>query len=488
MYNSIEYFKTNSIKNFEKLNDNFMANPTHMMEYVTGITEEVHKLGIQLIQEQLEMMDKTICKNGSRKYRWVVDSRTSKQLTTSLGTVVFEKTLFKNKETGEREYLIDRLLEFEPKQRLTEDAVVKMLSEAVDTSYQKAGEETSIESQVSKQTVKNKIHQLKFPEYKKPLEKKVVDYLYIDADEDHVSLQYKDVKGDLRKNARGRKNNCLFTKLVYVYEGIEPEGPKSKRNKLINKRYFCSVSQTQSNSDFWDEIYKYMDDHYDLSQVKQIYLNSDGGGWIKEGVKRLKGVQHVLDEFHLKKYMTKLVGHLKDSQEEARNELYYTLRHKNKKEFQDIIAKLQACTSSESVHRRIDESSIYILNNWTASKLRLQRKAGVVGSSTEGHVSHVLASRMSSRPMGWSVTGGDKMSRLRAYHLNGGNMLELVRYQKQELPKAVGDSYDFLTVRQLYAGEHNRHGDLGKYSNSISHSLSTTSRGVIKFYKLINRL
>lgn len=29
-------------------------------------------------------------------------------------------------------------------------------------------------------------------------------------------------------------------------------------------------------------------------------------------------------------------------------------------------------------------------------------KEGVIGCSAEGHVSHVLSSRMSSRPMGWS--------------------------------------------------------------------------------------
>jgi hypothetical protein len=29
------------------------------------------------------------------------------------------------------------------------------------------------------------------------------------------------------------------------------------------------------------------------------YLNADGGGWIKAGMKRLEGVTYVLDEFHL---------------------------------------------------------------------------------------------------------------------------------------------------------------------------------------------
>lgn len=57
---------------------------------------------------------------------------------------------------------------------------------------------------------------------------------------------------------------------------------------------------------------------------------------------------------------------------------------------------------SESGRKRIAEEKEYILSNWTAAKLRLRHQEGVKGSSTEGHVSHVLSSRISSRSMGWS--------------------------------------------------------------------------------------
>ena len=58
--------------------------------------------------------------------------------------------------------------------------------------------------------------------------------------------------------------------------------------------------------------------------------------------------------------------------------------------------------------------------------------------SAEGHVSHIYSDRMSSRPLGWSRTGADKMARLRIYRQNKRNILELVRYQKKELPLAAG--------------------------------------------------
>ena len=61
-----------------------------------------------------------------------------------------------------------------------------------------------------------------------------------------------------------------------------------------------------------------------------------------------------------------------------------------------------------------------------------------VRCSAAGHVSHVYADRMSSRPLGWCRTGADKMSRLRIYRQNEGNMLELVRFQKKEMKQVAG--------------------------------------------------
>ena len=56
------------------------------------------------------------------------------------------------------------------------------------------------------------------------------------------------------------------------------------------------------------------------------------------------------------------------------------------------------------------------------------------GCSAEGHVSHVLSERLSSRPMGWSQTGADRMSKLRCYERNHGRekIIDLVRYSREQ--------------------------------------------------------
>ena len=163
MYNSIKYFEEECIKRFEKLEDDFIKNPKKLAEYVLGLTEELHNLGLKMIQESLEEMNQMLRKSPKRLQHWVVESHDTKQLITSLGAVTFEKTLFTNKETGESEYLLDRIMGLEKHERITEDALARMLKESVQTSYRRGGEETSLTTDVKKQTVKNKIHALEFP-------------------------------------------------------------------------------------------------------------------------------------------------------------------------------------------------------------------------------------------------------------------------------------------------------------------------------------
>ena len=133
-------------------------------------------------------------------------------------------------------------------------------------------------------------------------EKKQVKYLYIDADEDHVPLQYlssnvKDSNNDSRKQT--------IVKLVYVYEGIERKRLKAK--DLADKSYYFSgIYEDGENEKLWEEVYEYIDSIYDLDSVERIYLNSDGGNWIKTGVRKIHGITRVMDEYHINKYLTQM--------------------------------------------------------------------------------------------------------------------------------------------------------------------------------------
>lgn len=144
MINSIKYFEEKCISKFEQLEDDFMKNPTKLAEYVIGLTDELHKLGLEMIKESLETMDQMLQKSPIRVENWVIKSHSSKHLITSLGDVVFNKILFTKKVTGKSEYLLDRILGLERNKRLTEDAEARLLEEAVQTSYRRGGEEASL--------------------------------------------------------------------------------------------------------------------------------------------------------------------------------------------------------------------------------------------------------------------------------------------------------------------------------------------------------
>lgn len=69
------------------------------------------------------------------------------------------------------------------------------------------------------------------------------------------------------------------------------------------------------------------------------------------------------------------------------------------------------------------------------------------GCSAEGHISHVYADRMSSRPRTWCDDGIDKMSRLRVFVSNGGKIYEELIKRKKINTKLK--EYDKIIERHI---------------------------------------
>lgn len=457
MFNSIQQFETAGIKNLRKAEDEFIRT-RDMANFINAIKEVVLHLGLDVIAETLENYDEAIRKSPKRSEKWSVVRKDPKQLVTSLGTVQYRKTLFINKTTKERSYLLDRELSLEKHQRITEDAAAQLLTEAV-----------SILDDVSKETVMDNIRTIDFTKvHKAPETLREIPYLYIDADEDHVALQFHEHKGDVRTNAQHRKDNCVLAKMVYVYEGIEPEASGSKRHRLINPHYFCGVYDGADNDKLWQEVYDYLDETYDLTKVKKVYLNADGGSWIQGAKKRLHGLTRVMDEFHLNKYLLRMTGGLLDSAGDARRELVHQIKKGTQEGFGHETEHILSVTESASAQERIAESANYILHNWMPARTRLCHDDHLIGCSAEGHVSHVLSDRMSSRPLGWCRDGANQMAHLRAYYFNKGNMLELVKAQK--FPKAAGAEDTFI-IDPHKLGE-TMYSEWGKYVDHANHEVS----------------
>lgn len=156
------------------------------------------------------------------------------------------------------------------------------------------------------------------------------------------------------------------------------------------------------------------------------------------GRKHLHGLVHALDDFHLQKYLIKMTNRKLDSADDVRKELCKLIAEDTKEKFLSYVDMLEWHTKTDFERAKITDGANCILSNWTVAKVRLTNRRSLCVCSAEGHMSHVLSSRMSTLPMGWSRTGADKMAHLRAYYWNSGDMLELVRYQKQVKQKAAG--------------------------------------------------
>lgn len=458
MIKSITYFQEKITEKLEKIFLSYSSDMTKFAELVHGVTDCMMEFGLKLLAEELESYDTFLCEKKHLRPDWYIVRKDKTTLLTSIGTLHYHKTLFQNKKTGAYEYFLDRAMGLEKHARMTEDAEARILEEAVQTSYEKGGKSVSIsEEEVSRETVKNKLHALKFPKKENnPQSRKMVDYLYIEADEDHIALQFREKKGDITTNEYHQKTNGAIAKLIYVHEGIEQENEKSRRHVLKNPYYFCRVCEGKENKALWDEVYEYIENTYDLSKIKKIYLSADGGSWILSGKRQIAGMTYVLDEFHLKKYLQKITRHFWKKEKELEEELIKIICYGTKKKFEEKIEERKKEITNPGGRKRIEEGKAYLLNNWSASRLRLLRKNGVKGSSSESHVSHILSDRMSSRPMGWSKTGMSKMARLRAYYYNKGDMLELVRYQKEESTKAVSTESVIYSSSQMWSEERKR--------------------------------
>lgn len=467
MINSIQHFQQEGIKKLAKIFEEYSHDLSQMAEMVYGVTEEVTKFGCSMIAEEWESYDEILRGRKDLRKGWYIVRKDETTITTSLGDVTYNRTLFRNTKTGSSCYLLDKLLEIEPHTRMSEDAIARMLEEAADSNYRKGGANASISGSImSKETVMNKLHAMEFPKILHEGEKKEAETLYIDADEDHVSLQYLEKKGDIKKP----RNNTVMPRLAYVYEGIDTE--ETGRPKLINVKYFGGVYDGSDGVEtFWKEVFAYIESAYNLDKLKRININGDGAAWIKAGANVLPKAKFVLDKFHMHKYIITATSHLGDSAEDARSEIYRAIHKTGKRACGEVFDRIINITDSETKRKAVETSKGYILSNWSGIQISMKGKDKNIKCSAEGHVSHVFSDRMSSRPLGWSRIGCDKMARLRVYQKNQGNMLELVRFQKQELQMAAGAEEVVYSASEMIGMENRNKQKLGNLADMPVYSI-----------------
>lgn len=480
MYYSIQDFIENGIANLEECEKSLMKNPLNWTDQILGIQQILRKFGAAVISELLEECNTILENSIKRRAFWRIKDRTKKHLLTSVGMIGFTHTRFEHKETGKTAYLLDQILGIQPHARISRDLECRLLEEAAQSSYRKAGYTASEQDPVSGQTVMRHVHRLKCIRQTngQDQEKRRVKQLYVEADEDHIALQFHEKKGDI-KRFKGHGDNGRIIKLVYVHEGIETEG---KRRSLKHRKYFGGYYTGEENKRLWEEVKEYIEETYDTDSLETIYFQSDGGGWMKKGMELL-GADFVLDEFHLKKYVKRMVRSTGEPEREA--EVNEWIKEGKKKELEEW-EKEKAAVLEEKEGKKLENSYGYIKRNWKGVRNRVGKKAGVLGSSTESHVSHVISSRMSSRPMGWSKEGAKKLSFLRIYWKNGGKMEQLLSEERKCEEKREEEK--ILSAAELIHWEKQTKKHNGKYVDAVQARLNNYRLAKLYLYPAINKI
>ena len=316
-------------------------------------------------------------KAGRKEAGLVVERRGDvRQVVTQLGLISYHRTYYASHSVGYC-YPIDQVVGLESYQRVSSCVGVGLVECAREMSYAKASRIVT-GGQVSKQTVMKKIRDAQ-PAVAQVLRQKVA-VLHVDADEDHVKLQ----TGESR-----------IVPLVSVYEGIERNGKRG-----VCKNVFHCSEFGKKTEDLWEEVLTEMERRYDLTNTK-IYLHGDGAPWIKTGLEWLPNSIFVLDRYHINKALKGVVSGI---ERKSGCQYEYHLRQALNEGDKDYFCSVRDSLLDRWPERAntILENSNYLLSNFDAIHIYNTDPEARNGGATEPHVSHVLSSRLSSRPMGWS--------------------------------------------------------------------------------------
>ena len=337
-------------------------------DFTNDLESEMIAFGRDVVQFLVEYAENIIFKLKDRKEKFESLEKDNRTIISIFGEINFKRRYYQDKETKERIYLLDQFLKLEKRERMLPNVKERLIEEARETSYRKAGrkagQRASYGTEISKQTVKNEMNKLDFkPETAEEKEnKKKVKKLYIIADEDHVHLQ----KGGIEE-----------PRLIIVYDSIIAKG---KRIELKNKRHFGGI-YSKKIDDLWEEVMTYIENNYDTEYLEKVYISGDGANWIKTGLEWI----------------------IKST----------ALRRLNFVKFREICYEILAEEMEKTTRKRKEDLMNYILNNVEGIKNLYRNKKELHGCSAEGHISHIYSDRMSSRPMGWSTTNVNNMSKLR---------------------------------------------------------------------------
>ena len=262
-----------------------------------------------------------------------------------------------------------------------------LVEAAKDMSYQKACDQV-YNGFLSRETVMHKIRQSNAEVTPDASVKRHADNLHIDADEAHITL------------VGGHKS---IVPLISVYEGIEKQGKRGKCREIFH------ISEYGKKPDeIWEEALSRIEGKYDLNGTK-IYLHGDGGSWIQTGLDWLPNAKFVLDKYHKNKDIKAMTaGFDKSTRKSIDKEIRAALTAEDTRFFDELTQSI--ASQQPNRNEKIEDAANYLKSFIYGISICEHDEEANNGGATEPHVSHMLAGRLSGRPMKWSKTTLEKFA------------------------------------------------------------------------------
>ena len=175
MYNSIIDFIENDTTKIKKILEKYLF-AGNTLRFEEDLMHVMIEFGRKIYQECLKEIEENIRQSEFRKKNYYVEHKADRRtLLTTFGNLEIERAYYKPKNGGKSVYLLDKYVGLAPHNKVS-------------------------------LAVKNTIHELEVElEEEITIQKKKIKNLHIQADEDHVALQFSKKKGDLTVNEMGRK-------------------------------------------------------------------------------------------------------------------------------------------------------------------------------------------------------------------------------------------------------------------------------------------
>lgn len=408
--------------------------------------KEMMKLGREIIQEELRMLDKLILDYRDKEI-FVPKDFQETTLKTKLGEIPIARRRYKMVVNGKTKciYLLDELLEINDFGLYSVGIVEMVTREITKKSYRETAKTISedTDNTISHTAIRNIV--LKLGEKIKKLEEekiklyeegkiegeKETQYIFCEHDGIYIKKQKsKKHKGKkkfkvkhFKKKKGKKKKNGIELKIAVIHEGKEPR----YRNdyKLKNKIIVGTASKAKDLKKIEDMI---IGTTYKEHVIKKVVINGDGADWtgsIVEGAKEI----FQLDMAHIQKKIYMSVSneeYLKKMQdivytEQAKNIFSLIYNYKVELETDNKVAELE----------KVKELEEYLRNN-EAGLQRYQYKLGYKEEQLEEHKEDLPSlgseesemyctcrDRMKKNRTSWCVEGAEALLKVIMNKMNG---------------------------------------------------------------------